>query len=256
MAYKGNKESDLLWWSFFYLYLVQLLTKPAMKKFTLFIFLYGSILYGQESLSNKEALVWFDAFFGQENLAICVGEKHSENYRTLKGQYPYLFNNNYYTSEVKYNDQVYYNVQVKYNIADDELVVLINTAIDRNPIVLSKNKVSHFYIDNKKFVNLNADLGYAQELLTSESQALYKKYIKRKLEKTISSGAVVEFLERENYLLNRENDYITISSKKDWIRQFPNQKSKIKDFYSSNRKLLKSNPDTFMSNLFNSLMQK
>jgi hypothetical protein len=226
-----------------------------MKKLALFMCLYSTLLCGQESLSNKEALVWFDAIVGQENLPICSGEKHSENYRTVKGQYPFLFNNNYYTSEVKYGGQVYYNVQIKYNIADDELVALIPTAIDRYPIVLSKTKVTHFYIDDKKFVNLKGELGYAQVVSENNAKVLYKKYSKRKLEKTVRSGVVVEFLDRENYLLFHNNAYVTLSSKKDWIAQFPAQKSKIKSFYATNRKLLRSAPDTFMSNLFNSLVQ-
>lgn len=225
-----------------------------MKRLTFFIFLCSTTIFCQESSSNKEAYVWFDSIVGHENLMICSGEKHSENYKTVKGHYPFLLSNNYYTSEVSYDHQVYYNVQIKYNVLDDELIAFIPTAIDKYPIILSKDKVAYFFIQEHLFVNLK-NKGYAMVLSQDKTGALYKKYTKRKLKEMTNNSLAYKFQEKSSYLLFHNNAYNFISSKRDWIDHFPEKKSQIRSYYSSNRKLQKSAPDTFMTNLYHSLIK-
>ena len=146
------------------------------------------------------------------------------------------------------------NVQIKYNVLDDELIALIPTAIDKYPIILSKDKVAYFYIDKRLFVNLKNN-GYAMVLSQDKWGTLYKKYTKRKLKEMTSNSLSYRFQEKSSYLLFHNGIYNFISSKRDWIDHFPEKKSQIRSYYSSNRKLQKSALDTFMINLYNVLIK-
>ncbi len=225
-----------------------------MKKLLFFTLLYSTTFFSQNQATDKDAYVWFDNIIGQENLPISWGVKHTENYKTEKGQYPFLLSNDYFTSEIKYNGQVYYNIQIKYNVLEDELIAFIPSSIDKYPIVLLKNKVSHFYLNDKKFVRADK-YGYGEFLSENEQGRLLKKYRKKKIEKTSSKGIYYKFKDRVNYLIFYKKESSVLSGRSDWVKMFPDKKKIIRGFYSKNRKLLKNNPDLFMTNLFQLLTQ-
>lgn len=224
-----------------------------MKKPTnlaLLFIIFSHVLFSQNS--NKIAYEWFDNIVGQKNLDICAGERYLKNYRTLEGHHPFWGEDTFSKAEVRFNNQVYYDVPVKIDLYKDELIAYFLTHIDKYPIILLKDKVTYFNIGQKKFVRLK-DYGYLELLAEASTSKLYKKHSKQRSHKVKNDLVHYRFKDRSFYKVYHNGKYVNVTSKRDWRKLFPSQKKRIRTFYGKHRKMLKHNPDVFMTNLFTEL---
>ncbi|MFM9988209.1 hypothetical protein [Flavobacterium sp.] len=221
------------------------------------------ILFAQKN--NNEALYnWFDSVISKENLAINNGPLHMNYDRTLNGQNRYLTSNNFTVGSLNYDNQDYFNVNIKYDIYQDELILKPSDESDYISINLIKENIKKFKIHDKNFVNLDNILptkfleGYYEENLVGKSFIFYIKHYKENKELLKDNGVFIEYFYKNKYIIFHKNKFNTINNKSEIVKQFPDQKSKINDFYDLNKDLKKENELRFMETLMkyiNNLIQ-
>jgi hypothetical protein len=216
------------------------------KNYLVFLLLF--FFFNCFSQENKNALVWFDNIVGQKNLDINAGIKYSKKYVTIKGNHNFLFEDIFYKGTVTYDNQLYTNISLKYDLFEDNLISLATNTFNELSVILKKDKISSFIINNQKFINLK-EYGFHKELYNSKKTLLYKKHAKERSEKQINNYVYSKFKLTSNYFIHYNNKRVLLKKKKDWIKLFPKKKSLINNFYKVNKTKLKSNSDAFLVDL-------
>jgi hypothetical protein len=212
------------------------------------LILFISINFFSYSQDNKEALVWFDNVINQKNLDINSGIKFTKKHATIKGNHTFLFEDKFYNGTVNYDNQMYYNVSLKYDIFEDNLISLTANEFNELSIILNKEKVSFFTINNQKFVKLEKE-GFHKELYRNKKTALYQKHGKLRSERKVNNYVYSKYSQEVNYYIHHNNQRHSFNKKKDWLKVFPEKKSIIKSFYKDNKNKFKSNLGGFLVDL-------
>lgn len=229
------------------------------------LFLSITPIYSQTSNNTISIYNWFDQTLGKENLAIYNGPRHVNYYRTLDNSHSYYVSGNYSSGDVTYENQTYSNLDLKYDVNNDILVFKPTGEFDYMGICLIKERTAGFSIYNKKFININYNNpkcppfmnGYYQEIVFSKINVLYIKHHKTRTKvidtKTISDGVnqptTDSFRDKNEFVLKYKDVYYKLNSKSDVIKIFPEHKSIIKNYYSNNVQLEKSDNKVFIENL-------
>jgi len=222
--------------------------------FFLLLLFCGITLYGQNNTSLYD---WFDSKTGKENLAINNG-KLLLNYDRVINKNDRFYFSEYVSGSVIYDNQTYNNITFNYDIYKDDLIIKPNGDNDKSPIVLVKDKVGSFSFDQKKYVNLNylqtkiSDFisGYYEEGVVSNLLGFYIKHAKTRTERINSDGIYDDFTEKSYYVLNYKNEFYKISSKKSIVAIFPEYKTLINEYYSTNDYMIKLDKAKFLTSLF------
>lgn len=228
-----------------------------MKKNHSYI-LFGLLLSVQISYcqNNNDAKIynWFDKNVGIESLELINGTGHSNFDKTAKDQNRYYKTDKFTKGSVNFNNQDYYNLELKYDIYFDEVVLRPFAETDYIQVNLLKDKIVSFKIEDQIFANLkqipkNFKGGYYEEIILGSNSALYIKYYKEKKEIVKDNFFLTEYNQMYDFVLFKDNQFILINDKNEIIKSYPNQKSKINDFYSMDKKLRKDDPASFMKKL-------
>lgn len=203
-------------------------------------------LFSQE---NKQELVWFDNFVSQQNLPINQGVKYSKKYKTFKGNHHFLFANKFQKGNLKYNNQMYYNVSMKYDTYHDNLILKINSKSEDFSVILNKELISYFEINNKKFDNINS-LGFYEILYKTDHITLVRKFSSKKKDIKKSLFLYSKFTLEETLLLLKNNTFYTVKNRKHFHKIFPNKKNLVNDFFKMNKEKQSA---TFIINLIKKL---
>ncbi|KGO96439.1 hypothetical protein Q767_05915 [Flavobacterium enshiense DK69] len=177
---------------------------------------------------------------------------HINEFRILNNKHRYYPNDKFEIGSATYNSQNYYDIPLKYDIYKDILIYRPQES-EAISIELIHEKVTAFSINNKKFVYLNniyfpmmqIKPGYYEENISGKNFIFYIKHHRNKREILKGSSVFYEFDNDYEYLLEKNGTFNKISSKKDLIKLFPEYKRKINDFYSSSKKILKSDEPLF-----------
>ena len=222
-----------------------------MKKTKFLLFFIYTINFFSQS-NEKEALVWFDNIVGKKNLDINIGVRYVEKYRSLEGNYHFLFNNQFNKSTIKYDNQTYYEVPIKYDILDDDIIVNIPSERENYSLILNKSKIESFILFNKLFVNLK-EYGINEKLYSNNKVTLFKKY----------SGHASTFIHKNNYfnkfslnlkhLIFIKGKFYSANSKKELKKIFLNKKDLINTYFSNNKKKFRDSKDDFLIELLKKL---
>jgi len=223
-----------------------------MKKLSVLFFICCYSLVCSQSNENKDAYVLFDAIVGQKNLEINVGVKYFEKYRTLKNEHQFFNDKKLKEGTVSFNQQVYYNIPLMYDVYDDALIINISSIYDSYLLILDKEKVDYFVLDGFTFNGVK-DKGYFQVLANNSTSTLYKKHEKKVKTRFVEFKKLSRFIPFSSFHVFKDNTFIKVSKKSDWIKAYPSLKSSIQLFFSSNKALLKNTPDRFMIHLFKTL---
>ncbi|WP_136668507.1 hypothetical protein [Flavobacterium sp. H122] len=207
--------------------------------------------------SHKDSLyAWHDKITGTENSELYNGPVYHNYEKTEKNHHRYWYKNTFSSGTVIFNGQLYTNVLLKYDIFEDELIIAQNEINSRLEIKSQKENISHFTIDNRKFVNIkgfsknNEPIkGFYEENYTGKGISLYTKHFKKKRTVINNNQLLIEYDSGVTFLVNIEEQYSTIKSYKDLIKILPERKDDINSFYSSNSNFEKSDKIKFMKNL-------
>jgi len=219
------------------------------------IFVFGIVSGPQVIAQQSERALyeWYDTTVGKANSAIQNGPVYNNLYR-IRPESHNFYSSDYLTGSVTYRDNVYPGILLKYDIAQDILVA----RYEQNPaygLQLSKSFVEMFSIDGKTFRNLHnfpskPDFvsGYYEEL-TSGRISLYKKHHKDSREVIKNNRVYDDLTPNDSYIVLKDNTFFKADTKKQWSEIFPDQKSRIEDFYRKDRSLERSDKGKFLQNL-------
>ena len=211
-------------------------------------------IYNIYSQNNNEVLTynWFDKSIGIESLDIKNGLLHLNFDKTANDNNRYYISNDFKSGSVNYNNQDYFDLFLKYDIYNDELILKHNKS-NTTQINLIKENITFFKIGEQKFVNLNEakpfKAGYYEETSIGKNIILYTKYYKEKSKVTKDNFSSIEYSQKNEFLLFKENEFYLINDKNQIIKLYPDSKKKINSFYFSNKDLRKNDSPLFMKNL-------
>lgn len=191
---------------------------------------------------EKSALLkTFDASVGIVNLGINNGTLHTNPYRTINYTHPY-YSDQYAKGSAFYDGENYSDLLLKYDIYQDVLIKKIDGESNLG-INLIREKTAYFFIDSKKFINLNYNRtglpefvkGYYEENAQSDALKLYIKHYKTRYEVLRDQSVMSNFEVGNDFVLSYKNVFYKIKSKKDLAAIFPEIKDKINDYYQGYR---------------------
>lgn len=207
--------------------------------------------------SSEETISkYFDQTIGNENLEINNGSVHVNEFRILNNKHRYYPSEKFEIGNITYNNQQYFDLAIKYDIYKD-ILIYKPQASDVISINLIPEKTSSFNINKKKFVYLNSLIfplnpiksGYYEESISGKNFTLYIKHHRNRKETIKEASIFNEFIDNYEYYVKKETSFHKLSTKKDLIKLFPEQKRTINDFYSSYRKLENSDRPLFYEKL-------
>lgn len=223
------------------------------------IFLNISYIHSQ-SAENSSLYNYFDNTIGKDNLNINNGVVHSEPFRPIANKNRYYIDE-FNSGDLSFEGEIYSDVNLKYDIYDDQVIYKQVGESDNLPIILIKDKVDFFIIKNKKFVNLKAESvkfpnlikGIYEEGFSGSEVSLYIKHYKEKIKVFQTDGVYYNFIYNTDFFLKYNNFFYKVVSEKDVKKIFPLYKKDISDYYSTNKKLERSDKKQFMENLTNQI---
>lgn len=205
--------------------------------------------------NNSESLFYtsFDNTIGQNNTPLSYGVIYKEKYiKKIKDNHNFFLNDKFNEGSIHYRDQPFFNVQLKYDIVNDLIILKINSQDQIPSIILDKDLVRNFRINNFRFQN--TPLGFLEEVVMLNNYSIYKKH--KKISKENIDGTYKHYTfksKNPQFILFYNGKYYTIKSKRDFIKIFPDQKKKIIKYYRSNRHLFKNSFKNFVIKLMNQL---
>ena len=225
-----------------------------MRILIVLFFLFSIPFYGQENEKTKLIYKAFDQIVGLKNTDLGYGKIYVEKFRVLEGFDQYFFQNDFIKGDVTYQNQTFYDALLKYDLDEDELIVNIPSTFESKTILLEKAQVKRFTIHQKNFIN--TEEGFLEIIHSSDSFSFFKKNTKEKKKKLDKSFLYYKFIEKDFYLLKKENSFYEIKNKKDIYKLFPGNKKEIISFYKTNKGLQKSNLDRFYKLLCQQISKK
>lgn len=221
--------------------------KTCSQLFFIIILLLNSTLYSQNKIEE-----FFDNTVGKENLPLNNGFFYFNTFKTLDTHQFYHINK-YSQGELIYDNQFYNTVNLKYDIFNDAIIFKPYGESENFGIILIKDKVLQFTLNNRKFINLNLVTkdtiknirGYYEENFKGKEFLFYIKHKKDRRDFIKNQIFYSDFDIYNEFLIFTKGEYFEINGKKDLTILFPNYKKEINIFYSENSKLAKDNKTEF-----------
>jgi len=215
----------------------------------------SSVVHGQ--IENNSLYEAFDKTVGKNNLGLNNGKIHLNNLRQANDTHRYFGVDKYQTGNVIYDHQEYTGISLKYDILNDVVISKVSGENNKIGIDLIREKTAAFYINGKKFVNLNFENpkaptfvnGFYEDYSEGLKLALYTKFSKAKIEVLASDGVFYKFEQTIRYVVAYQGNYYRISSAKDMIRMLPEQEKNIEDYYGMNASMERTDKPMFMKDL-------
>jgi hypothetical protein len=212
-----------------------------VSRFILFLLLCATISTQAQEISYSmisEYNQLFNKVIGlDENLI--NGHQYFDEYPKAKG-HAFLDNNEFISGNLVINNKTYADVEIKYDILNQDVILRYKNSFgSMNQIVLQKNFITEFEIDDKQFKKL-----YFEETGTQFFQVVSSKEIKCiyfwEKTLTISSSSLKSYYD---YSDQRKKTYLVINDtlkqykgKRLFIRLFPEeQKSLIKKYIKKHK---------------------
>lgn len=202
--------------------------------------------FGQENLDNLSA--WTENQLPESKNLLYTGLVYKNNYyQSGEKQHPFLSKKTFTKNELTYSDFQFFNIYLNYDIEKD--IVMANPNESEQtfyPIALDSDKMEYFFIDNKKFVNLNAfnflaskntnsKLGFVEEIKIASDIILYVKYKKNRTEVKKDLKLVNEFSLKTDYFVSTKNSLTEIKSESDLKNIFPEKRERIQNYSDANK---------------------
>ncbi|CAM1365590.1 hypothetical protein [Tenacibaculum xiamenense] len=227
-----------------------------MKKLLLTTSLVGLICTGtsQNSSTVSEIYSSFDETLGAYNTNLSYGDVFEEQYRKItKNNHNFFFKDEFLKGSVSYRGDIFFNIELKYDVVNDLLVARINNQNESIAIVLEKQQVDTFKINNSNFINtFDEKYGFLEELVKAENFSILKKH--KKLARSKKDLHFVHHVfkkKKDRFFIKYGNNYHEVKSKKDFIAVFPNQKEIISKHFKTEKELRKNDFTAFVHKLMN-----
>lgn len=215
----------------------KLLRKKRLIACISLFYISGFSLVFSQIKSNDDYHEWFDELVGVENTALYNGIGYIEKYKVINDYHKFYKTTDFLPGSIVYDKNYYSGLEMKYDL--DEDLVALNLKNGLRIILLQpiKNKIDRFTIDNQSFININDSLsrasnisGFYEVLLENPGFQLLEKHKKKRFERKGKNTIYYEFKSRNFNVLFYNNNYFTVSKRKDFIKIFPQYKKQIEVF--------------------------
>lgn len=227
------------------------MTLKINKKY--FFFLFFIIAIPSKSQTITEINEFVERQIGIQNSYLFNGKTYSNNYRVLSKKNQFLNeNSNYSYGTIRTEHITFKNVELQYDLFSQELIIKPDSKSSLFGIIIDTTKLEHFELDNMVFYNIKNHVdhnGFYELAVDKPHFKLYIKHKKTKRKLLDKKSIHFEFDSKYEYVLFDNQNFTTISSKKDCLLLLPNFKKEIKSFYATNNYLKKNNERTFMKKL-------
>jgi len=217
-------------------------------------------LKSQQDLRNNASLEWFDQQVGLENTVLYDGIIYKETYRTINDKIKFYKSSSWLNGSLMYNGQMFTEIPMRYDVFGDQLLIKLKDQLGGGALLLFKNKVSTFTIDNTVFVNVkeiaeaSGSDGFYELLWENGDMRLLAKHQKNDFLRKDRRSIYYEFIDdKKLFLLQYDGKYTPIGRKKDITALFPEFKKEVDDFYQKNKRLRSRDMDGFMGALINQI---
>lgn len=211
------------------------------------------------SQNYSEAYSAFDSIVGVEALSLIEGTEYIEDKIVLDDRHQFFQTDRFQTGNLHYNDQHFTGIQLRYDIAQDFLIARIKKTLGEATFKLIPAQVQDFEIGNSQFTYLNSQnikAGFYQVLAENGNSRLLKKHLRTP--KAIRDRDYVHyrFIEEDPiYYLDLEGELVELGSRRSSIRNLPEFRESLNDYYRNNSRLYKRETDRFMRGLFREIAQ-
>lgn len=230
----------------------------------IFILTAPTLLYGQEVKNEDSYYKWYDQIIESSNSGIFNGIEYVENYRVLNEKHKFFDNPNFNIGSIVYDGQPYFDIALKYDLFEDQLLLTYINLSNAPTMVLDKNKVTSFEINEHLFKNMklkiddsSEPLGFLEMLSANDSIVLYKKYKKRIRTKTNEKTRYYEFKEDNAYFLFYNETFYKLKNASSLGSIFTSYKPQLKTLEGQYKSIKKNNPEAYLisvlGDLFNNL---
>jgi hypothetical protein len=224
--------------------------KPAMYYLTSILFLFICCGIPPEFLQAATS----DSTGNQLNLAekqlLLNGRIWRNQYSNVIGDQFFLANT-FLNGSVTFNGRRFNNLNLKYDIANDELLL----SIESHPsILMNKEMVDSFSFvyENRNYHIINAGTdsssvlrGYVNVLYNGPS-AMYVKYLK-KIQPLAVDGRFDLFFQEHQIYLRKDKKIVPVMGKRMFLNLLEDKKKEIRYYLKSSRtKLTRKDPETFI----------
>ncbi|MCF8274783.1 MAG: hypothetical protein K9I95_13240 [Flavobacteriaceae bacterium] len=216
--------------------------------------------FGQNTLDESLLYTWFDNKIGEINSGIYNGLEYVEHYRMLNEKHKFFLNPNFSNGMVIYKGEPYYNLLLKYDLFEDQLLLRYLDKANTPIILLDKDYITHFSIENHQFEKLQFETkkgkefdGFFELLLLEKSIKLYKKNHKKILTKSNERIKYYEFKEQNSYVVFYKNKYFQINSLNNLSSIFSEHKVILKQIEDKYKSIKKSNSDAYLKSVLQDL---
>ena len=167
-------------------------------------------------------------------------------YHTIREGSFYIQSDEYKRGSVKYNGKMYYDLLLNINAHLDELY--IRDISNPNSLVLTKDLIEYFYIDNKFYKNLKTEqMSGFYEVIVEGDVSLYKKVQKTFYQRIVDMEVSREFKESVSYFVVSGDNVVKLSSPKKVLNLYEHHKRAIKSELRNTRLNHRVNPDAYLS---------
>ncbi|WP_271783986.1 hypothetical protein [Aquimarina algiphila] len=239
------------------------------KKKSSVVFLLVPFLFFGQLKEESKYYNWFDQVLGQEHTGLHNGKWYLDFdvNRIYDNRHAFFRSDEVLMGSVTYSGQTYYDIKMKYNLEIDRLLVQLKSSSTASVIKLIPDKIDEFVIDGSRFIRIDdrevekaeniLNTIFYEVLLETEDLLLLKSNKKVRNRRLGDTGdkMVYEFTSANRYILSCNEKYYVVKSKYDIVKIYPELKKEIKQFYTTNKILKKSEPDRFMKRLFEKVVQ-
>ncbi|MEM8895607.1 MAG: hypothetical protein AAGC88_13580 [Bacteroidota bacterium] len=225
---------------------LQVILKMLLRRFILILKILVVIstkLIGQDN-SYDRLLAEHDQNIGLEHLGIISGPEYSQAF-FARSSHPFYNSSNWVISGLNVNGKHYPEVLIKYDCFQDQLVIGVMKETGATPVVVKKELVAHFSINQLDFTYLELTEsgyeGYLGQLFDGLNLSLYLKVGKD--DEIDERSNSLEYVPFEKYLLLWGSELIELKGKGSILSLFPEKKTEIKSYIKKERLDLKYKED-------------
>ena len=216
------------------------------KRVLLILFFLVSIQSKSQSLNS--IFDYFESQVSPQNSHLFNGRLYINSYLVLNSKNQFLkANKNYTIGNITIENITFNQIELQYDLFSQELIVKPDPKTSLYGVIVDSTKLTHFTMYGLHFVNLKSTEN--SSLSIDKPIALLIKHKARRFKKLDKNSIHYEFEPKYDYYIAYNNNYITVHSKKDCIKLFPEFKKEIKNFSSENAYIEKNAPKEFMKKL-------
>lgn len=201
--------------------------------FSILILFLFNFMVSQQINSKPIYYNWFDTTIGKTNTSLFQGMEYVEAYPMTENKHRFFKDFEFIAGSINFDGEDYYDVFYKYDVFGDQIILKASDLTGASAIILAKEKIKTFTVDNHFFSNLEVNnpkinAGFYEILEHNDFFTIYKKYKKKVSKKLDKVYAYYSFTDKYDFFVFYKNDYYTIKSPKNLSSVFKPQKDFIK----------------------------